>query len=137
MNLTASTNIDQQPFNEQNDHDIDQLSISSDEEDLNNLSIVSPVSMSQRKSPMIFQNEITPSFFIEESSNNTYSNDTNRIYPSDQLLSTKQNENEPHTSKTDKEPRSTAIKRKRKQHQSSSSSITTTKQSTRIAAKRA
>ena len=72
-------------------------------------------------------------------SKNLPSTDTHRkqtIYPSDKFSSTKQYEDEAHTSKKGKEPRSAAIKRKCKEHQSSSSSITTIKQSTRFAAKR-
>lgn len=119
LNFTTSTNIDQQSINQQNVCDIDQPPSSDDEEDLNHLSVASPGCVSQHNSPMMFQNEITPSFTTEENKSS----------------STKQYENDSHKSKGSKKP-SSAIKRKREQHQNSSQSITTTKQSTRLAAKR-
>ncbi|CAF1288923.1 unnamed protein product [Rotaria sordida] len=137
LNLTRSTNIDQQYLNEQNDDDLNQLSNSNDEEDLNQLSIASPVSMSQCSSPVIFQNQTPSSFTIDDHSNNLHSQKTNRFYPSYKSSSKLQYKDEPHRYIEVKESHSAANKRKRKQHQTSSSSITTiSKQSTRLAAKR-
>ena len=117
MNCITSTNIVQQSDNEQNDHDINQISSSNHEKDLNPLSIASPVSMPQRNSPMMFQNETTSSFTTEEPSNNTNSPETNTIYASNKSSSAKQSEDKPLTSKEGKERRS-VIKQKREQYQS-------------------
>jgi hypothetical protein len=88
LNSTRSTNIDQQSLNKQNADDLNQPSNSDDEEDLNQLSIASPVSMSQCSSPVISQNQTTPSFTTEDHSNNKYSQKTNITYPSYKSSST-------------------------------------------------
>ncbi|CAF2951760.1 unnamed protein product [Rotaria sp. Silwood2] len=124
LNFTGSTNIDQQFLNQHTDDDLNQLS-NSDDEELNHLSIASPLSMSQCSSPVIYQSQTTSSFTIEDHSSNIYLEKTKRIYPPDKSSSKEQCEDEPDTYTEGKEPHSAAINRKRKQ-QTSSSSITTT-----------
>ncbi|CAF4422155.1 unnamed protein product, partial [Rotaria sp. Silwood2] len=135
LNLTRSTNIDQQSLNQHMNDDLNQH-MDNDDEELKQLSVASPFSMSQCSSPVIIQNQTTSSFTIEDYSNNIYSEKTGKIYHSDKSSSKQQCEDEPDTYTEGKEPHSAAIKRKRKQHTSSSSITATAKQSARLAGKR-
>jgi hypothetical protein len=103
---------------------------------MNDYSIASPtLSISQRYSPMMVQNESTERSTIDKSHNSSKSRVINDIYVSQTLSSTQQPDDEPNAFE-ESQKLSLNFNRKRKLHENSSSSITSIKQSARLAAKR-
>jgi hypothetical protein len=138
LTTTDSININQEDGNQRNnDDDNQQPSSDDDEEDcFNHYTIPSPTnSTSHKHSPMIVENESTKPSTIDKSHNHPKSKKINEVRVAETPSSTQQTEHEFDALEETQIAR-VSVKRKRQLHQSSSPSINTTKQSTRLAAKR-